>query len=113
MATIPHAPDVDRGVIAPTAALASMPYTPEQSMQALRHFYYDLARASGANMASPTPSIPATGWVASDNLAIDQGPIVVMIENYRTGFLWRLFMSCPEVAHGLRALGFKESSAIA
>ncbi|MFZ1108926.1 MAG: glucoamylase family protein [Rhodomicrobium sp.] len=109
----PHAPDVDRGVITPTAALGSMPYTPEQSMQALRHFYFDRGPRIWGKYGFADAFNPATGWVASDNLAIDQGPIVVMIENYRTGLLWRLFMSCPEVRQGLQALGFKESSAIA
>ncbi len=109
----PHAPDVDRGVITPTAALSSMPYTPEQSMAALRHFYFDLGPRIWGKFGFADAFNPATGWVASDNLAIDQGPIVIMIENYRTGLLWRLFMSCPEVQNGLRTLGFKESPAIA
>jgi hypothetical protein len=109
----PHAPDVDRGVITPTAALSSMPYTPEESMRALRHFYFDRGPRIWGKYGFADAFNPATGWVASDNLAIDQGPIVVMIENYRTGLLWRLFMSCPEVQKGLRALGFKESPAIA
>jgi hypothetical protein len=51
------------------------------------------------------------GWVADSHLAIDQGPIIVMIENYRTGLLWKLFMSCPEIKNGLTKLGF-ESPAI-
>ncbi len=109
----PHAPDVDRGVIAPTAALSSLPYTPEQSMRALRHFYFDLSPSIWGKYGFADAFNPGTGWVASDNLAIDQGPIVVMIENYRTGLLWRLFMSCPEVQQGLRVLGFKTSPAIA
>jgi hypothetical protein len=109
----PHAPDVDKGVITPTAALSSMPYTPEQSMRALRHFYFDLGPRIWGKYGFADAFNPATGWVASDNLAIDQGPIVVMIENYRTGLLWRLFMSCPEVRKGLRALGFKDNPAIA
>ncbi len=108
----PHAPDVDRGVIAPTAALSSIPYTPEQSIKALRHFHEDLGPRISGKYGFADAFNPATGWVATDNLAIDQGPIVVMIENYRTGLLWRLFMSCPEIVHGLRVLGFRESSAI-
>lgn len=62
--------------------------------------------ASGATTASPTPSARALDWVAGTYLAIDQGPIVVMIENARTGLLWNLFMSCPEIRTGLRRLGF-------
>ena len=46
-------------------------------------------------------------WYATEYLAIDEGPIVGMIENYRTGLLWRLFMSCPEIQSGLKKLGFE------
>ena len=105
----PHAPDQDRGVITPTAALSSMPYTPEESTRALRHFYYDLGSKIWGKYGFADAFNETTDWVATDNLAIDQGPIIVMIENYRTGLLWRLFMSCPEVREGLRILGFEES----
>ena len=104
-----HAPDQDQGVIAPTAALSSMPYTPEESMRALRHFYYDLGSKIWGEYGFADAFNESTGWVATDKLAIDQGPIIVMIENYRTGLLWRLFMSCPEIREGLRILGFEES----
>ena len=109
----PHAPDEDRGVIAPTAALSSMPYTPDESMKALRHFYYDLGSSIWGKYGFADAFNQGTGWVATDNLAIDQGPIILMIENHRTGLLWRLFMSCPEVQEGLRVLGFEHSSAVA
>jgi hypothetical protein len=102
----PHAPDVDRGVIAPTAATSSLPYTPEQSMRALRHFL-----SMGERVWRQYGFIDAfnetAGWYGDDYLAIDQGPIVVMIENYRTQLIWRLFMSCPEIHAGLRALEFE------
>jgi hypothetical protein len=110
---LPHAPDQDRGVIAPTAALSSMPYTPDESMKALKHFYYDLGSSIWGEYGFADAFNQTTGWVASDHLAIDQGPIVVMIENYRTGLLWRLFMSCPEVLEGLRVLDFAYSPAVA
>lgn len=101
-----HAPDRDRGVITPTAALASMPYAPEPSLAALRHFMdYDDGRL-WTDMGFVDAFCPAEAWRADSHLAIDQGPIVVMIENYRSGLLWRLFMSCPEIRHGLRRLGF-------
>jgi hypothetical protein len=104
-----HAPDQDQGVIAPTAALSGMPYTPKESMRALRHFYYDLGSKIWGKCGFADAFNESTGWVATDTLAIDQGPIVVMIENYCTGLLWRLFMSCPEIREGLRILGFEES----
>jgi hypothetical protein len=65
------------------------------------------AIASGVSTASRTPSAKARNWVADSYLAIDQGPIIIMIENHRTGLLWDLFMSCPEVQEGLKKLGFE------
>ena len=101
-----HSPTNDKGTISPTAALSAFPYTPEYSMQALKHFYYD----HGDNIWSEYGFIDAfnetQNWYAKSHLAIDQGPIIVMIENYRTGLLWKLFMSCPEIKNGLKKLGF-------
>jgi hypothetical protein len=100
-------PTNDVGVIAPTAALSSFPYTPNESMKALQFFYYKL----GDKLWGPYGFYDAFSlhdqWFASSYLAIDQGPIVVMLENYRTGLLWRLMMSCPEVKSGLTKLGFQ------
>jgi hypothetical protein len=102
-----HSPTNDHGTITPTAALSAFPYTPQYSMQALRHFYDDL----GGSIWSPYGFVDAfnesQSWVADSHLAIDQGPIIVMIENYRSGLLWKLFMSAPEVQRGLRKLGFE------
>ncbi|MEJ8843279.1 glucoamylase family protein [Lacibacter sp. H375] len=101
-----HSPTEDLGTISPTAALSAFPYTPEYSMQALKHFYFKL----GDNIWSEYGFLDAfnesKNWVAKSHLAIDQGPIIVMIENYRSGLLWKLFMSCPEVQNGLKRLGF-------
>lgn len=101
-----HSPTNDLGVISPTAALSSFPYTPEESMKAMKFFYYQL----GDRLWGPYGFYDAfnitEGWFADSYLAIDQGPIVVMIENHRTGLLWELFMSAPEVQDGLTKLGF-------
>ena len=102
-----HAPDNDRGVIAPTAALSSLPYTPEYSMNALRHFYDRLGDRIWGEYGFTDSFSESRNWYASSNLAIDQGPIIGMIENHRSGLLWRLFMSCPEVRDGLGKLGFE------
>jgi hypothetical protein len=101
-----HSPNNDRGVITPTAALSSMPYTPEESMKALHFFYYTLGDKLWGEYGFYDAFDFTNGWVADSYLAIDQGPIVVMIENYRTNLLWDLFMSCPEVQAGLTKLGF-------
>jgi hypothetical protein len=101
------APDKDFGVIAPTAALSSMPYTPEHSLAALRHYYGRLGKHLWRDYGFVDAFCEARDWYAATHLAIDQGPIVIMIENYRTGLLWKLFMSCSEIHAGLRRLGFE------
>ena len=99
-------PNNDRGVITPTAALSSIPYTPTESMNALKFFYYKL----GDKLWGPYGFYDAFSlkdlWFANSTLAIDQGPIIVMIENYRSGLLWNLFSGAPEIKNGLRRLGF-------
>jgi hypothetical protein len=101
-----HSPCRDLGVISPTAALSSFPYTPEESMRAARYFYDTL----GPRLMGPYGFYDAFSleydWFPKRYLAIDQGPIVVMIENYRSGLLWNLFMKNEEVKRGLDKLGF-------
>ena len=99
-------PTNDLGVIAPTAALSSFPYTPAASMQALRFFYYKLGDRLWGDYGFHDAFSLKDAWFADSYLAIDQGPIVVMMENYRSGLLWNLFTSCPEVKTGMRSLGF-------
>ncbi|MDN3595177.1 glucoamylase family protein [Zunongwangia endophytica] len=103
-----HSPDDDKGVVAPTAAVSSIPYTPKKSLKAMRYFYEDqhdlLWGPAGFYDAF---SLDGGDWVAERYLAIDQGPMMVMIENYRSGLIWDLFMSAPEVKNGLERLDFK------
>ena len=99
-------PTNDVGVIAPTAALSSFPYTPVESMKALKFFYYTLGDKIWKDYGFVDAFSLKEPWFADSFLAIDQGPIIVMIENYRTGLLWNLFTSCPEVKAGMKALGF-------
>jgi len=101
-----HSPTNDLGVITPTAAISSIPYTPEYSLQAIRHFYYELGADLWGEYGFFDSFNMTEKWWATSYLAIDQGPIVVMIENYRTGLLWDLFMSAPEITEGLNKLGF-------
>jgi hypothetical protein len=103
-----HAPGLnnDLGVISPTAALSSFPYTPEYSMEALKHFYFDLGDKIWGTYGFYDAFSEQANWYPQQYLAIDQGPEVVMIENYRTALLWRLFMSADEVRQGLTRLGF-------
>ena len=100
-----HSPTNDFGTISPTAALSSFPYTPDKSMAALKHFYFELGDKLWSEYGFVDAFNESQNWYASSHLAIDQGPIIVMIENYRTGLIWNLFMSCPEVQYGLKKLG--------
>lgn len=104
-----HAPgkEYDLGVISPTAALSSFPYTPVQSMQAMRHWYNDMKDKIWGPYGFYDAFSETMQWFPPHYLAIDQGPIVIMMENYRSGFLWDLFMSCPEIKTGLKKLGFR------
>ena len=101
-----HSPTNDNGTITPSAALSSMPYTPEESLQALRNFYYNFNGKLWGQYGFYDAFNKSANWYSNQYLAIDQGPIIVMIENYRTGLLWDLFMSCPEIKQGLTKLGF-------
>lgn len=99
-------PNNDPGVISPTAALSSMPYTPIESMNALHFFYYKLGDKIWGQYGFVDAFKLSDPWFATSTLAIDQGPIIVMIENYRSGLLWNLFTGAPEIKNGLRRLGF-------
>jgi hypothetical protein len=101
-----HSPNNDLGVITPTAALSSMPYAPDESMAAMRYFYDELKDDLWGSFGFKDAFNLSENWFSDGYLAIDQGPIVIMIENHRTGKLWDLFMSAPEVQAGLDKLGF-------
>ena len=96
----------DVGVITPTAAISSMPYTPTESMLALKFFYYKLGDKMWGEYGFYDAFKLNDPWFATSTLAIDQGPIIVMIENHRSGLLWNLFTSAPEIKTGMTSLGF-------
>lgn len=108
-----HAPDNDLGVVSPTAALSSLPYAPAEAMAVLRHLHDDLGDRLWGRYGFLDAFSEEHGWVADWFLGIDQGPIVTMIENHRSGLMWRLFMSVPEVQVGLRRLGFTSTAPVA
>lgn len=99
-------PTNDVSYIAPTAAVSSLPYTPTESMKALKFFYYVLGDKIWGQYGFKDAFSLQNLWFADSYLAIDQGPMIVMIENYRSGLLWNLFTSCPEVKTGMLLLGF-------
>jgi len=100
-------PSNDIGVISPTAALSSFPYTPAESMAALKFFYYKLGDKIWKQYGFVDAFSLKDLWYADSFLAIDQGPIIVMLENHRTGLIWNLLTSCPEIKTGMKnVLGF-------
>ena len=101
-----HMPSNDKGVISPTAALSSFPYSPEESMRAARYFYDKRSDKLWGPYGFYDAFSETESWCKPHYLAIDQGPIVAMIENYRTGLLWKLFMQDKDVQKGLTKLGF-------
>ncbi len=100
-----QSPTNDNGTISPTAAVSSIPYAPDEAMRAIRFFYYTMGDRLWGPYGFRDALNMNEGWVATTYLAIDQGPQVVMIENYRTGFFWKLFGAAPEVAIAKSRLG--------
>lgn len=102
--------ELDDGTLAPTGAISSMPYLPEASMRALKHFY----RGEGAELWGPFGFRDAFNqqqdWVANINMGLNQAPMVVMIENYRTGLIWKTFMKNPEIKPALERICFEPDS---
>lgn len=101
-----HSPGNDRGVISPTAALSSMPFTPKESMDALNFFYYKTGDRIFKEYGFVDAFSLHHAWFADSFLAIDQGPIIIMIENHRTGLIWNLMMKNMDIKAGLDKLGF-------
>lgn len=104
-----HAPGEkrDKGVLSPTAALSSMPYTPTESMTAMRNWYTNKKAQLFGQYGFYDAFSDTEQWYPQRYLAIDQGPIVVMMENQRSAFIWKLFMSAPEIQTALRKLEFQ------
>jgi hypothetical protein len=102
-----HMPSNDKGVISPTAAISSIVYTPKESLAVIRNLYENHKKETWGEAGFYDAVSLQNNWTAKRYLAIDQGPEVVMIENYRSGLLWKLFMNAPEVKQGLVKLGFK------
>jgi len=100
----------ENGTISPTAAISSIVYIPEESMQVLKNLYFNSGNKTFGKYGfydAFNPGLVEGQQVVKSYLAIDQGPIAVMIENYRSGLLWKLFMQNEEIHKGLEKLGFK------
>lgn len=105
-----HEPTNDNGTITPTAALSSFPYTPNESIEVIKHLYRNYYVGLWGEYGFKDAFNPTQNWFANSYLAIDQGPIIAMIENYRTQLLWNNFMANPEIQPMLDAIGFVPDS---
>lgn len=103
----PHSPVKDNGTLCPSASISALPYLPKESLAAIKNFYHNFYNQLWGSYGFADGFNISRNWYSHSYLAINQGPIIVMIENHRTGLLWNLFMSCPEVLEGLKKLGFK------
>ena len=107
--SIPYGPD--DGTLAPWAVAASLPFAPEivlPSLFLLNEDYPEITSEYGFKCSyNPTfTSEGRNGWISKGYYGLDQGPIIMMIENYRTEFIWRLMRRCPFIVTGLRRAGF-------
>ncbi len=100
-------PRDDNGTITCTAALASFPYTPVESMKALKHFYRDLGEKLWGTYGFRDGFNLSEDWFEDVYMGLNQAPIVVMIENHRSGLIWKLFMSNAEIKPALDRIGFQ------
>jgi hypothetical protein len=110
--SIPYGPD--DGTLAPWAVVASLPFAPEIVLPTLQHcaVRYPKMESEYGLVCSVNPTFPSrgsrrAGWISHNHFALDQGPVILMIENYRSELIWRLMRSCPYVATGLRRSGFR------
>lgn len=94
----------DRGKIAPTGAVSSFPYTPEASMKALKNYYNNYGKFLWGDYGFKDAFNLSQNWSSSLYMGLNQAPMVVMIENYRTGLIWKLFMKNPEIIEGLKKI---------
>ncbi len=94
----------DHGKLTPTGAIASFPYTPEESMKALKNYYYHCGQFLWGEYGFRDAFNLTDNWCSEIYMGLNQAPMVVMIENYRTGLIWKLFMQDPEIIEGLRKL---------
>jgi len=108
----PYGPD--DGTIAPWAVVASLPFAPEIVLPTVWHLQDTYPQASGeycfrcsVNLTFPNEARPDVGWTSTFHFGINVGPVVLMCENYRSDFLWRLMRACPYVVTGLRRAGFR------
>jgi hypothetical protein len=100
-----HSPSHDDGTISPTAAISAMPYTPQESLATLKHLYHAFGKQLWGYFGFKDAFNLDRGWFSNSYLAIDQGPIICMIENYRSGLCWKMFMRNAEIGRAIKSIG--------
>lgn len=103
-------PADDNGTLTVHASLGMMPFVPEESMKALRHYYRDLGDRTWSTYGFVDGFNQDENWHEEAYMALNQAQTVIMIENHRTGLIWKLFMSNPEIAPALKAIGFEKDA---
>jgi len=98
---------IDDGTVAPWAAIASLPFAPEIVLPVIEHYIYTLKLKAGNKYGFKSTFNITCDWVSPWHFGINQGPIILMIENYRTGFLWKLMRDCSYIINGLKQAGFE------
>jgi hypothetical protein len=102
----------DDGTIAPTASLSSMPYTPQESLATLKHLYHGYGKKLWGEFGFRDAFNLDRDWYANGYQAINQGPIITMIENHRSGLCWRMFMRNHEITPMLIAIGWESTTVL-
>jgi hypothetical protein len=94
----------DKGKLTPTGAISSFPYTPDESMKVLKNYYYNYGKFLWGEYGFKDAFDLTHNWCSEIYMGLNQAPMTVMIENYRTGLIWKLFMQNPEIQNGLKML---------
>ena len=94
----------DHGKITPTGAISSFPYLPVESMKALKNYYYNYGEFLWGEFGFKDAFDLTNNWCSDIYMGLNQAPMTVMIENYRTGLIWKLFMQDPDIQSGLKKL---------
>ena len=102
-------PELDDGTIAPTGAVSAMPYTPEASLAALKHYYRDLGAQVWSIYGFRDALNLEQNWYSGITMGLNQAPMVVMIENYRSGLVWKEYMANMEIRKALQDIGFRSA----
>jgi hypothetical protein len=108
-------PGPDDGTLSPWTTITALPFAPEIALPTMEHYYKSYPQLAGTygmkcslNLSFRADATEKTGWFSNHYYGINEGPVVLMIENYRSGLIWRLLGSCTYIQQGLKQAGFRE-----